>query len=140
MKRLATFAAVSLAALLVASCGTSNNSSFCPDLATDAVLPAPIFTPGGLWDVTYTVAATGGATIGSIQYRDTAGVLITVNSPALPWVYTMTGKPAGTRVTVSASASAPPGWVTVDVDAVTGPSGARETQSWGDACGDLPVL
>jgi uncharacterized lipoprotein YajG len=110
MKKLATILAVALATLLVASCGTSNTTSYCPDLATDTVLPQPAFVPGGLWNVA---------------------------NPVLPWSYSMIGKAAGTRVKLSVSATAPPGTVTADITAETGTAGTLETRNWTDTCGDL---
>jgi hypothetical protein len=137
MKKLASILAVALATLLVASCGTSNTTSYCPDLATDTVLPQPVFVPGGLWNVSYMVSATGGAPVNSFQYRDSTGILVTVTNPVLPWSYSMIGKAAGTRVTLSVSAIAPPGTVTADITAETGTAGSRETRNWTDTCGDL---
>lgn len=141
MRRLATFAVVALAALLVTSCGTSSTTSYCPDLSTDTLLPEPLVT-GGLWDVTYTVGATGGAPVTSIQYRNAAGTLVTVTNPALPWTFGATEMrqlAPGTRVTLSASAIAPPGTVSVSVLAVSNTTGGHEERHWNDSCGDLPM-
>jgi hypothetical protein len=137
MKKLAMSLAVALATLLVASCGTSNTTSYCPDLFTDTVLPEPTFFPGQNWDVTYTVSTTGGAPVNSIQYRDASGILVTVNNPVLPWSYSMVNKAPGTRITLVASAVAPPGTVTVDVLAVINAAGGGESRHWNDSCGDL---
>jgi hypothetical protein len=87
--------------------------------------------------VTYTVSATGGAPVNSFQYRDATGILVTVANPVLPWSYSMISKAAGTRVTLSVSAIAPPGTVTADITAETGTASSRETRNWTDTCGDL---
>lgn len=139
MKKLAMAVAVSLATLLVTSCGTSSTTSYCPDLATDATLPEPVFFPGQNWNVTYSVASTGGAPVSSLVYRDATGILVTVNNPVLPWSYSMVDKAPGTRVTLIAAAVAPPGTVTVDVLATIEVAGGTETRHWSDSCGDIPL-
>jgi hypothetical protein len=49
----------------------------------------------------------------------------------------MINKAAGTRVTLSVSAIAPPGTVTADVTAETGSAASHETRNWTDTCGVL---
>jgi hypothetical protein len=139
MNKLATSLAVALATLLVASCGTSTTTSYCPDLFTDTVLPEPTYYPGQNWNVTYTVLATGGAPVNSIQYRNSLGTLVTVNNPALPWTMTLLQVPPGTRITLIASAVAPPGTVTVDALASILVAGGGESKHWLDSCGDMPM-
>lgn len=139
MKKLAAAVVVSLATLFVTSCGTSNTTSYCPDLFTDTYLPEPAFFPGQNWNVTYTVLATGGAPVSSIQYRNSLGALVTVTNPALPWTMTLLQLAPGTRITLVASAVAPPGTVTVDVLAEIVVTGGTETRHWNDSCGDMPL-
>jgi hypothetical protein len=135
MKRLGTYASALLAATLLASCGSDSSSSSCPNLGVDEVLPAPLLSQTGVWDVTYTATRTTGATVTSLQYRDSSGILQTSASPSFPFTYTMTSKPPGTRVTLTAVGTAPPGLVSLEVVAVSGPPNARETQRWGSSCG-----
>ena len=138
MKKFAMALAVSLAALLVTSCGTSSTTSYCPDLFTDTNLPNPIIFPGENWSVTYSVQATGGAPVNSIQYRDASGILVTVNNPLLPWSYSMVNKAPGTRITLIAAAVAPPGTVTVETLAEIVVGSGTESRRWSDSCGDNP--
>jgi hypothetical protein len=135
MIRPTAYLAALAVAVLVAACGTENVGN-CADLWTDDTLPEPTFTPGGLWSVTYTVSGT--AAVVSVQYRDEGGVVRIVSAPSLPWTYEMTGLPAGTRVSLEASAFAPPGLITVDVTATTGSSGSAESKAWSDSCGQVP--
>lgn len=139
MKKFAAAAAIALAALLVTSCGTSNTTSYCPDLFTDTILPEPTFFPGQNWEVIYTVSTTGGAPVNSIQYRNAQGTLVTVNNPVLPWIVSLPQVPPGTRITLVASAVAPPGTVTVDTLARIGVAGGGESRNWKDSCGDMPM-
>lgn len=139
MRKFAAAAAVTLATLLVTSCGTSSTSSSCPDLSTDVLLPQPVLFPGENWNVTYTVSATGGAPVSSLQYRNALGALVTVANPVLPWTLTLLQAAPGTHVTLSASAAAPPGTVFVDVLAQIVVAGGNETRHWSDACGDMPM-
>ncbi len=123
-------------ALLVGACGGSDSTtSACPALGVDEVLAAPILNPSGTWDVTYTATVTGAPSVTQLQYRDTSGALQTVNNPTFPFTYTMSGKPAGTRVTLAATASAPPGTVSLEVVALSGPPNAQERYRWASSCG-----
>lgn len=138
MPKLAMALAVSLATLLVTSCSSSSSSNWCPDLATDTVLDEPSVIPLVPWEVVYSVTAVRGASVSSLQYRNVAGTMVTVNNPTLPWTVTLTGVPAGTRVTLTVVAAAPPGWVSADVDAYAVSGGYSDHRSFGDACGDFP--
>jgi hypothetical protein len=135
MKRPGNHAFALLAATLLASCGSDTSIALCPNLGVDDVLPAPVLSTTGVWDVTYTATMTPGATVTSLQYRDSAGVLQTSASPSLPFTYVMTSKLPGTKVTLTAVGTAPPGLVTLEVVAVSGPTNARDTQRWGSSCG-----
>jgi len=43
-----------------------------------------------MYDITYTVTATNGATINKVQYRDSNGDLIEINNASSPWSINLT--------------------------------------------------
>lgn len=112
-----------LVATMLAACGGSDSggpapTTPCTNLLIDTRLsPVPLVKIDS-WNVTYGVAATPGATVSSIQYRDATGALQTVNSPALPFSYPMTALPMGTQVTLSAVATAPGSKVGIVIEMV----------------------
>lgn len=129
-----------VAMLLLAACGGEDtNIALCPELGVDDVLPTPVLDPTATWDVTYTATATSGATVTSLQYRDVSGTLQTVANPSLPFTYSMTARPAGTRVALAATATAPPGTVTLEIVAVSGPPNAQERMRRASSCGNQGV-
>jgi len=123
-------------AAVVSACGSSDVIDVnCPGLGVDSVLPAPVVSPTGTWDVTYTATSTGGASVTALQWRDETGTLVPVTPPPPTRTKVMTSLPAGTRVTMAAVATAPSGTVSLEVVAVSGPVGAQETIRQSASCG-----
>lgn len=137
MRRTARSLAALAALVAVSACSTQSSSSttpYCPDLATDAVLPAPLSGTGG-WTVTYSFTFTAGAVVDSVQYRDAAGVLQTESAPVPPWSRGPFTMAAGDRVTFVLQAYPGPGSVVATARAENSAAGSHEVLEWKDSCG-----
>lgn len=137
MTSLRTLAGCACLAMLLSSCGGSSDTVVvdCPGLALDFVLPAPLASPTGTWEVTYTATSTGGASMTSLQWRDETGALVSVTPPPPTRTKVMAAMPAGTRVSIQAVATATSGSVSVGWVAVSGSPGSLETRQGQSSCG-----
>jgi hypothetical protein len=137
MRRTARNVAALVALVVVAACSSQSSnatSPYCPDLATDAVLPAPLSGTGG-WTVTYSFTFTSGAVVDSVQYRDAGGVLLTESGPVPPWSRGPFTMAAGDRVTLVLQAYPGPGSVVATTRAENSTGSSHEVLEWKDSCG-----
>jgi hypothetical protein len=96
---------VLLAVAVACSKSSSSNTNTCSATTGDAI---PLTSN---MRVSYTASVTGGATIGTISYQDSAGTT-TVNNPSLPFSKSVNLK-SGSTASITASGSAGSGQITV---------------------------
>ncbi|MEI7704760.1 MAG: hypothetical protein WCK73_09185 [Deltaproteobacteria bacterium] len=128
---------IALAAVLLSACGGTDTPEpvpvLCTNLSIDTVIPAiPLVSVTG-WNVTYAVTATTGASVTSIQYRDSMGALTYTASPTLPFSYAMSAMPTGTPVTLVVVGTAKGSKIETAVTAVAANNPAV-SQTWTRSC------